>query len=68
MKSCIVIAFLALVLAGCAREDTSVGGSPNVDTGMAQQNTVAKAESKVPGTAVTHTNAPAKPPYHPPER
>jgi hypothetical protein len=45
MKRAISILGGGLLLLGCSRQDTDVGGSPNYNTGMGEQNTVVEASA-----------------------
>ena len=49
MKKLLLLCASALLLAACSESSTSVGSSPNADTGTEQQNTVVNAG---PDTAV----------------
>jgi hypothetical protein len=66
MKHLSLFAAAGLLFAGCAKEESpDAGASPNLDTGMAEQNTVATASPDEPvgagatassgvGTATAH--------------
>jgi hypothetical protein len=60
MKRLVVSTFAGLLLVGCAKqENQNVGSSPNLDTGIAQQNTVTKASPDTPaGAGAAASNGP----------